>query len=158
MKLFDDIIQAVSVYNVSVDVKEHELTVINRDNGNELYVFEEEYSSLDEAPSFVRYTVEFSTQHYDIDADDFESVDENSIIEYILAILNDEILPFEFYKDGKSRFGSEIGKDDLDKLSVSYLARQYGYTSDYLMSFDFAIHSWSGKYDTGIRKVSELKS
>ena len=150
--LFDMSANAITAYNVSYEVKEHELIIVNPDNGYKLHVYEDVGYSQDMTIRYVEYIVEFSTQHRHFDADN-----EDDIREYILAILNDEVLPLEFYMDGKRRFGGEIGADDWDKLSLSFLSQQYGYTSDYLQPFDYEIHSWSGKYDTGLRKVSELK-
>ena len=152
MKLFETIVNAITDYDVSVEVKNHELVIINSDNGNKLHVYEDEGFSQDMTIRYVDYIVEFSTQHRHFDADV-----EDDILEYILMILNDKVLPFEFYMDGKRRFGGEIEAVDLDELSVSFLVQQYGYNSDYLMSFDYEIHSWSGKYDTGLRRVADLK-
>ena len=134
MKLFDAIVDAVTTYAVSVEVKEHELVIMNSDNSNKLYVYEEEYFSQDMQDRFVRYIIAFSTQHRHFDADE-----QDEVLEYILAVLNDKVLPLEFFKDGKRGFGGEINSDE------------------YMMSLEYEIHSWSGKYDTGIRKVSELK-
>ena len=152
MTLFETVVSAMIDYDVLVEVKEHELVIIDRGNGNKLHVYEEEYFSQNMTDRFVEYIVEFSTQHCHFSADE-----EDEILEYIQSIIDDKVLPIEFYSDGKRRFGGEIKADDLDKLSVSYLAQQYGYTSDYLLSFDYEIHSWSGKYDTGLRRVADLK-
>lgn len=152
MKLFDTIVSAMTDYDVSIEVKEHELVIINRNNNNKLHVYEDVGYSQDMKTCFVDYIVEFSTQHCHFDADD-----EDDILDYVQLILSDTVLPFEFYMDGKRRFGGEIKANDLDNLSVSFLARQYGYTSDYLLSFDYEIHSWTGKYDTGLRRVADLQ-
>ena len=152
MKLFETIINAITDYDVSVEVKDHELVIINSDNGNKLHVYEDEGFSQDMTIRYVNYIVEFSTQHRHFDADD-----EDDILEYILVILNDKVLPFEFYMDGKRRFGGEIYLEDLDKLSVSFLAQEHYYSTDYILSLDYEIHSWSGKYDTGLRRVADLK-
>ena len=152
MKLFETIANAVTDYDVSVEVKEHELVIMNSDNSNKLYVYEEEYFSQDMKDRFAQCIVVFSTQHCHFDANE-----DDEALEYILAIMNDKVLPLEFYMDGKRRFGGELAEEELDNLSVSFLSKHYGYTSDYLLSFDYEIHSWSGKYDTGLRKVSELK-
>ena len=151
MKLFETIIHAMTDYDVSVEVKEHELTIVNQENGNKLHVYEDMGYSQDMTICYVEYIVEFSTQHHHFDADD-----EDDILEYILAILNDKVLPLEFYMNGKRRFGGEIEAEGLDKLSVPFLAQQYGYASDYLLAFEYEIHSWSGKYDTGLRRVADL--
>ena len=101
---------------------------------------------------FVQYIVCFSTQHCHFDVNE-----EDEALEYILAIMEDKVLPLEFYMDGKRRFGGEIEADDLDKLSVSFLAEWIGFSSDYLLSFDYEIHSWSGKNNTGLRRVADLE-
>ena len=152
MKLFDAIEDVVATYAVSVEAKGHELVIMNSNNNNNLYVYEEEYFSQDMKDRFVQYIVYFSTQHRHFDGNE-----EDEALEYILAIMEDKVLPLEFYKDGKRRFGGELAVEELDNLSVSSLSKHYGYTSDYLLSFDYEIHSWSGRYDTGLRKVSELK-
>lgn len=153
MKLFDTIVSAMTDYDVSVEVKENKLVIINRKNGNDLYVYKEEYYNDEEMTDlFVEYIVGFSTQHCHFSADD-----EDDIIEYVLAILNDEVLPLEFYKDGERRFGGEIYLEDLDKLSVSFLAQNHYYSTDYILPLDYEIHSWSGKYDTGLRRVADLQ-
>ena len=151
MKLFETIVSAMTAFHVSVEVKDHELVIRNPENGNKLHVYEDVGYSQDMTIRFVEYIVEFSTQHCHFDADD-----EDGILEYMMDILNDKVLPFEFYMDGKRRFGGEIQADDLDNLSVSFLAQQYGYPSDTLLSFDYEIHSWSGKYDTGLKQVADL--
>jgi hypothetical protein len=80
-----------------------------------------------------------------------------SILEYIKQILDDQVLPLEFYLDGKPRFGGELKSEDLERLSVSYLTNKYGFIHADLLSLDYEIHSWSGKYDTGRRRVADLK-
>lgn len=152
MGLFDNIFSAVSDYNVTVDATEDELTIVNKNNGNKLTVFMEEYLTQDMKDCFYEYIVQFSTQHRH-----FEEDEEAVVIGYILSIFDDRILPLEFYSGDNPRFGGEINIDDLDDLSVSYLSNEYGYNGDYLRQFDYEIHSWSGKYDTGRRRVSDLK-
>ena len=152
MELFESIIQALSGYDVDFESKEHELAVVNRGNGNVLSVFEEESFSLDRKERFVEYIVQFSTQHRHFDAEDADE-----LLEYMRSILDDRTLPLEFYLDGKPRFGGEFKAEELDRLSVSYLADEYGFIRADLLSLDYEIHSWSGKYDTGRRRVAGLK-
>lgn len=152
MSIFNHIIAAISDYRVSADIKPHELTVINGDNNHALHVYEEESFSQDGQERFAEYIVEFATQHRHFDEDD-----EDDIIDYILSVLEDKVLPIEFYSDGKRRFGGEIKAEALNTLSVAYLTQQYGFISDRLPTFDYEIHSWSGKYDTGLRRVADLK-
>ncbi|MBO4584951.1 MAG: hypothetical protein J5756_07825 [Clostridia bacterium] len=151
MGFYDNIIKAVSDYNVTVNTTEDVLTIVNN-NGNELTVFMEEYLTQDMKDHFYEYIVRFSTQHRH-----FEEDEEAAVIEYILSILDDKILPLEFFSGDNPRFGGEIKLDDLNKLSVSYLSNEYGYAGDYLRQFDYEIHSWSGEYDTGRRRVSDLR-
>ena len=152
MELFESIIQALSGYDVDFESKEHELAVVNRGNGNVLSVFEEESFSLDRKERFVEYIVQFSTQHRHFDAEDADE-----LLEYMRSILDDRTLPLEFYLDGKPRFGTDIPSEDLDRLSVSYMQDLFGYFNLDLLPYDFEIHSWSGKYDTGRRRVAGLK-
>ena len=152
MGFFSNIINAVSDYDVTVDATEDCLTIVNKNNGNELTVFMEEYLTQDMKNHFYEYIVQFSTQHCH-----FEEDEETVAIGYILSIIDDKILPLEFFSGDNPRFGGEINIDDLDDLSVSYLSNEYGYDGDYLRQFDYEIHSWSGEYDTGRKRVSDLK-
>ncbi len=152
MDLLNIIQNEVSACDVKVDVSDDSLTIVNKQNDYKLFVYREEYFSQDMSEKFVEYIVTFSTQHCHFDADDSDE-----IIKYISLILNDMVLPLEFYKDGERRFGGEISKEDFDKLSVSFLSEKFGYLSDYLLQFDYEIHSWSGKYDTGLKRVTDLR-
>ena len=156
MTLFESLIQALSGYDVDFEIKDHELAVVNRGNGNVLSVFEETGFSRDGKEQSVEYIVQFSTQHCHFDPEWMDELLE-SILEYIKEILDDQVLPLEFYLDGKPRFGGEFPSEDLDRLSVSYLENEYGFIRADLLSLDYEIHSWSGKYDTGHRRVADLK-
>ena len=152
MELFEAIIQALSGYDVDFEIKGRALAVVNRGNGNVLSVFEEEAFSSDRTERFVEYIVQFSTQHRHFDAEDADE-----LLDYMRSILDDRTLPLEFYQDGKPRFGGELKSEDLDRLSVSFLANEYGFIHADLLSLDYEIRSWSGKYDTGRRRVAGLK-
>ena len=151
MELFEAIIQALSGYDMDFEIKDRKLAVVNRCNGNVLSVFEEIGFSRDGKERYVEYIVQFSTQHCHFDAEDADG-----LLDYIRSILNDQALPLEFYLDGKPGFGGEIPLEDLDRLSVSYLENEYGFIHADLLSLDYEIHSWSGKYDTGRRRVADL--
>ena len=151
MELFEAIIQALWAYDVDFEIKEHELAVVNRGNGNVLSVFEEESFSLDRKERYVEFTVEFSTQHRHYDPEDADE-----LLDYMRSILDDRTLPLEFYQDETPRFGGELKSEDLDRLSVSYLTNEYGFIRADLLSLDYEIRSWSGKYDTGRRRVADL--
>ena len=107
---------------------------------------------MDRKERFVEYIVQFSTQHRHFDAEDADE-----LLEYMRSILDDRTLPLEFYLDGKPRFGTDIPSEDLDRLSASYLENEYEFIHADLLSLDYEIHSWSGKYDTGRRRVAGLK-
>ncbi len=129
-----------------LETEKDRAVLINRLTGGCINVYEEEYYTDEQkVETFVRYTVEFSTQHRHFqDLDDVE--------EYICLILTDEILPIEFCYHGERRFGGEVRRDDLEGLTAEWLADQFGYTADYIKQFDYEIHSWSGKYDTTLQQ------
>ena len=120
--------------------------------GEHIDIFEEKYYSKEyfttgsEEDVFVEYIVCFSTQHRH-----FEDLDD--ALEYVEAIIADEVLPIEFYLNGKRRFGGEIAKADFEELSVEFLAAHYGYSVEYLSQFEYEIHSWSGRYNTERKRV-----
>lgn len=153
MKTLESIKTSISDHDASAEIAGSELQVTNPKNGKSLSVYEEEYWSRDMKDCFVEYIVEFSTQHRHFSADEADE-----IIDYIKLIMNDEVLPLEFYLDGKRRFGGEIRLGDLDKLSLSYLSEKYGYEGRYFLPFEYELSSWSGKHDTGRRRAAELKA
>ena len=118
----------------------------NRGTGGRIEIFEDSFG--DGESLYTEYIVSFSTQHRHFeDPDDVE--------DYVRRILDDEVLPIEFYYHGERRFGSEIGKDDYRRLSSEFLAGFFGYPAEYLSQFEYEIHSWSGKYDTDRRSPEE---
>ena len=100
---------------------------------------------------YTEYIVCFSTQHLHLeDPDDAE--------DYIRTILTDKVLPLEFYRNGERRFGGELKKEELALLSVDFLAKKYNVTANDLQQYEYEIHSWSGKYDSGRKCVADLKA
>ncbi len=154
MNLFNEIVEVVKSYDVSVEVKEDELVIINQLNDNRLLVYEDVYYNKELTTRFVSYCVVFSTQHRHFD--DIEDVDD--IKKYVLSILNDDVLPIEFYSKGERRFGGELSRSEYQSLTLSKLSERFGYISDYLSQFEYEIHSWSGDYDTGRKSVSDLSN
>ena len=49
-----------------------------------------------------------------------------------MQLLQDEVLPIEFFLLGKRRFGGEIKKTDYDGLTKDFLANYSGYSVDYI--------------------------
>ena len=138
-------------YNIQINVKDETSASINNpENGKVIEIFEDTYFSSDECKDTItEFTVRFSTQHRH-----FEDI--NEVKTYITNILNDEVLPIEFYSNNETRFGGEIYRDDFNKLSVNSLSKRFGYSEDYISMFYFEIKSWSGKYDKPRLKVSDL--
>ena len=134
-------------YDTGLEIKEDTAEIINKKTDEKISVFEERYNR-DKAgtDAACEYIVCFATQHRHFD--DLCDVDE-----YVRQILDDEVLPVEFYKDGKARFGGELSKAEFENLSERFLAEIFGYTEEYISEFEYEIHSWSGKYDIGRRKV-----
>ncbi len=130
-------------FDFDLSIEKNGAKLTNRNTKESIEVYEEEYyySDAPEADPFVMYIVCFSTQHAH-----FEELSE--VKQYIIRLLNDEVLPIEFYLNGERRFGGEIEKTEYDELTIDLLADRFGYTADYISQFEYEIHSWSGKYDT----------
>lgn len=111
-------------------------------------IFEDKFSTIDNEESFIEYIVCFSTQHRH-----FENLSE--VEKYVHLIVNDEVLPIEFYYNSERRFGGEITKADYDGLNIERLAELFGYTTEYLSQFTFEINSWSGNYNSEHNYVEE---
>ena len=138
-------IQKAFAFDLSIKLDTVKLT--NRNTGESIDVYEEEYSSDDsENDSFIRYTVSFSTQHRH-----FEELD--NVKQYIMQLLQDEVLPIEFFLHGKRCFGGEIKKTDYDGMTIDFLASYWGYSVDYISQLEYEIHSWSGQYNIERRRI-----
>ena len=150
MEKWNTLIAFLRGYDVAVSETEDRLTVTDRANGSEMVVFDESYQqSEDPSDIFTNIVVSFSTQHRH-----FEDVEDAA--EYVLQILSDEVLPLEFYRDGKNRFGGDIERDALPLLSQAWLAGRFMVPAEQLAAYQFEIHSWSGKYDVPRTDVSRL--
>ena len=138
-------IQKAFAFDLSIKYDAVKLT--NRNTGESIDVYEEAYPSCDsETDPFIEYTVYFSTQHRH-----FKELD--NVKQYIMQLLQDEVLPIEFFLLGKRRFGGEIKKTDYDGLTIDFFANYCGYSVDYISQFEYEIHSWSGQYNTERRKI-----
>ena len=123
--------------------------ITNRDNGKYIEVIEERYNTnTARTETYVEYTVCFATQHRHYD-------DTEDAADYIRQLLTDGILPLEFYREGKNRFGCDIEREKLGGLSPEVLADAVGYRVDHLSQFEFEIHSWSGRYDVTRTNVAD---
>lgn len=147
MGKWDFLYDIQKVFAFDLSIKNDEVKLTNRNTGESIEVFEEEYSSADsETDSFIEYTVCFSTQHRHFE-------DLSNVKQYIIQLLNDEVLPIEFFLHGERRFGGEIKITDYDGLTIDFLANHYGYSVEYISQFEYEIHSWSGQYNTERRRI-----
>ena len=151
MEKWNTLTASLRGYDVAVSETEDVLTVTDRANGNVIHVYDES-APAGEAPSerYKEYIVEFATQHRH-----FEDMEDAA--EYARQLLNDEVLPLEFYRDGQPGFGGDIERDELPLLSQAWLAERFMVPAEQLAAYQFEIHSWSGKYDVAKTPVKELK-
>ena len=150
MSLFDTIIRAVKPYDAETTADDKTLTVTNRQNGRQIQVFRETYKSQDGTDRFTEYIVEFSTQH-----SHFEDDEEEEIIDYILAIMRDEVLPIKFFCNGQRRFGGELDrKKNTDANPTNWLSDN-GIDPAQYAAFAYEINSWSGRFDSGKQNLSK---
>ena len=118
MSFFDMISNAVKSYGAIVIIHEDELTVTNCQNGKTITIFADTFYDKEGSAQFSEYIVEFSTQH-----SHFEDDEEEEIIDYILAIMRDEVLPVEFFCNGQRRFGGELDrKKNTDANPTNWLS------------------------------------
>ena len=87
------------------------------------------------------FTVRFSFQHRHIK-------DEKGVIEYITDIINENIFPIEFFKNGERRFGGDVTAQELKDLSYEKLEQKTGYYGSTKLidcADAFKVRGWSGK-------------
>ncbi len=150
MPLFDTISNAVKPYDASVIIRENELTVTNRQNGKTITVFAETYYDKNGAERFSEYIVEFSTQHRH-----FEEDEEEEIIDYILSIMRDEVLPIEFFCNDQRRFGGELDRKKNPCVDPAKWLADISYDAAQHAAFTYEINSWSGRFDTGKQNLTK---
>ncbi len=150
MPLFDTISNAVKPYDASVIIRENELTVTNRQNGKTITVFAETYYDKNGAARFSKYIVEFSTQHRH-----FEEDEEEEIIDYILSIMRDEVLPIEFFCNDQRRFGGELDRKKNPCVDPAKWLADISYDAAQHAAFTYEINSWSGRFDTGKQNLTK---
>ena len=86
------------------------------------------------------FTVMFSLQHRHIK-------DEKGVIEYITDIINENIFPIEFFKNGERRFGGDVTAQELKDLSYEELEQTIGYYGSTKLKDcvnAFKVRGWSG--------------
>ncbi len=150
MPFFDTISNAVKPYAASVIIRENELTVTNRQNGKTITVFAETYYDKDGAVRLSEYIVEFSTQHRH-----FEEDEEEEIIDYILSIMRDEVLPIEFFCNDQRRFGGELDRKKNPCVDPAKWLADISYDAAQHAAFTYEINSWSGRFDTGKQNLTK---
>ena len=127
---------------LQVDIVDNCLIIKNKDNNKTIEIIKEDNEE---------YIISFATQHRHFDNDIEE-------IEYYLdSIINDNILPIEFFISNNDIFGGEISKELFNNLSIKKLANYFNCDEAYISSIDCEIHSWSGKYDIKRLPVKNLK-
>ena len=150
MEKWNTLIASLRGYNVAVTQTEDEVVITDRANGSEMVVFDESYQqSEDPSDLFTNIVVYFSTQHRH-----FEDMEDAA--EYALQLLNDEVLPLEFYRNGQPGLGGDIEQADLPRLTQAMLAERFMVPAEQLAAYQFEIHSWSGKYDVPRTDISRL--
>ena len=150
MPLFDTISNAVKPYDASVIIRENELTVTNRQNGKTITIFADTFYDKEGSAQFSEYIVEFSTQH-----SHFEDDEEEEIIDYILAIMRDEVLPIEFFCNGQRRFGGELDRKKNPCADPAKWLADVGCDAAQHAAFTYEINSWSGRFDTGKQNLTK---
>ena len=150
MSLFDSISNVVKPYDANVTIHENELTVTNRQNGKTITVFAETYYDKDGAVRLSEYIVEFSTQHRH-----FEEDEEEEIIDYILSIMRDEVLPIEFFCNDQRRFGGELDRKKNPCVDPAKWLADISYDAAQHAAFTYEINSWSGRFDTGKQNLTK---
>ena len=151
MKKWNTLLASLRGYDVAVTKTEDEVVITDRANGSEMVVFDESYQqSEDPSDIFTNIVVSFSTQHRHFE--DMEGAAESA-----LQLLNDEVLPLEFYRDGQSGFGGDIERADLPRLTQAMLAERFWLSPETLAHYEYEIHSWSGRYDIPKTPVTSLQ-
>lgn len=137
-------------FSVELKTNDDEASLVDPKTGVCIKVFEEAYYSRNMKEKYVEYIVSFTTQHRHYD-------DLDDAMDFIRELMMDEVLAIEFYSNGKRRFGGDITAEEYENLTVESLAKRYHCNEQQLLTFEYEIHSWSGKHDTGLRSVSELR-
>ena len=151
MKKWNTLLASLRGYDVAVTKTEDEVVITDRANGSEMVVFDESYQqSEDPSDIFTNIVVSFSTQHRHLE-------DMAGAAEYAVQLLNDEVLPLEFYRDGQSGFGGDIERADLPRLTQAMLAERFWLSPEELAHYEYEIHSWSGRYDIPKTPVTSLQ-
>lgn len=138
-------------FDFDLILKQDEAILKNRSTGACIEIFEETFPSRKSGETYSEYIVCFSTQHQH-----FEELED--VEDYTLKILRDDVLPIEFFCQGKRCFGSEITKAEYPNLDLDFLADFFGYPPEDLSRFDCEIHSWSGQYDTGLQSLDAIRA
>lgn len=134
------LIEELKKINTKYQFKDNKIIIHNEINNNCIEVLEDSNNE---------YIVIFSTQHAH-----FEDIDD--VLDYINDIINEQVLPIEFYLDNKNVFGGDIPLDMFNNLTIKSLANYFGFSEDYISNLDYQITSWNGNYDVGRVPVSSI--
>ena len=134
------LIEELKKINTKYQFKDNKIIIHNEINNNCIEVLEDSNNE---------YIVIFSTQHAH-----FEGIDD--VLDYINDIINEQVLPIEFYLDNKNVFGGDIPLDLFNSLTIKSLANYFGFSEDYISNLDYQITSWNGNYDVGRVPVSSI--
>lgn len=105
--------------------------------------FQDENISVDfiNSNDYKELTFYFSYQH----AHFGEDID--GLIDYIDLFLADDLAAIEFFDGERNCFGGAILLNQVNPLSASNLASQFGQSINYLLGLNYKIRTWSGKKD-----------
>ncbi len=134
------LIEELKKINTKYEFKDNKIIIHNEINNNCIEVLEETNNE---------YIVIFSTQHAH-----YEDIDD--VLDYINDIINEQVLPIEFYLDNKNIFGGDIPLDLFNSLTIKSLANYFGFSEDYISNLDYQITSWNGNYDVDRVPVSSI--
>ena len=137
----NELVEFVKNNNFKYDYIDNKIVIYNLNNSRYIEIIIDEYDE---------YIVSFETQHCHFN-------DIEDIIDYINRIVEDDVLPIEFYINDKRKFGGDISKDFFNKLSIDSLVDYFGFDEDTLSHFDYEVYSWSGVYDVRKESVTNLR-
>ena len=136
-------------FQFDLKTADDEAVLTNRSTGESIEIIEEKYTTAsygDKIPEvYCEYIVCFSTQHRHFE-------DLSDAADYVRLILNDEVLPIEFYQNGERRFGGDIRRTDFYNLTAEFLSKEFCHSADHISQLEYEIHSWSGKYNIERRR------
>lgn len=134
-------------FGFELTLRENGASLTNPDTGAQIRIDDDSVRPDDPAKAgWNDYIVSFSTQHRH-----FEDLSDAE--DYLRLLLRDEVLPIEFYRDGVPRFGGDLTRAEFEGLTAALPAELFGLPAAQLARFEYEVHSWSGRLDTGRRRL-----